>query len=140
MKRERIGESHHSYKSWILSIVHLPATQTPARAPMHIYKSWILLVNSAFASNPDTCKSTNAYLGTIGGNALVNWISKGQNIVTLLSTELEYVSLSNGSKETKFVKNLLKEICHVNQISLQMIIPEPFFYLGSNRLDPKLNT
>ncbi len=76
------------------------------------------VVDSAFASNPDTRKSANAYLGTIGVNALVNWISKGQNIVSLSSTESKYVSLSDGSNETTFVKNLLKEICHVKLPSI----------------------
>ena len=71
------------------------------------------VVDSAFANNVDTRKSTSAYLGTIGGTALVNWISKGQNIVTLSSTESEYVSLSDGAKETTFPMNLLAEIAEV---------------------------
>jgi hypothetical protein len=82
------------------------------RAPteMRIYD----VVDSAFANNTDTRKSTNAYLGTIGKHALVNWISKGQNIVTVSSTEAEYVCLSDGSKETTFTMHLLSEVFHVN--------------------------
>ena len=69
------------------------------------------VVDSAFANNPDTRKSTNAYLGTIGGHALVNWISKGQNIVTLSSTDSEFVSLSDGSKETiRFLRTYLMRV------------------------------
>ena len=43
-------------------------------------------VDSAFANNVDTQNSTSAHFGTIGSTALVIWISKGQNIVTLSST------------------------------------------------------
>jgi hypothetical protein len=71
------------------------------------------VVDSAYASNPDTRKSISAYLGTIGGGTLVNWISKGQPIVTLSSTECEYVALSDGSKETTFAQYILQEIDHV---------------------------
>jgi hypothetical protein len=82
------------------------------RAPteMRIYD----VVDSAFANNTDTRKSTNAYLGTIGKHALVNWISKGQNIVTVSSTEAEYVCLSDGSKETTFTMHLSSEVFYVN--------------------------
>ena len=38
------------------------------------------MVQSLFASSPATRKSISAYLGTIGGAALVNRIMKGQNI------------------------------------------------------------
>ena len=79
------------------------------------------VVDSSFADNPDTRKSTSAYLGTIGGGALVNWISKGQKIVTMSSTESEYVSLSDGAKETTFVANLLGEI---NTVILPSMISE----------------
>jgi Reverse transcriptase (RNA-dependent DNA polymerase) len=71
------------------------------------------VVDSSFGDNPDTRKSTSAYMGTIGGHALVNWISKGQPIVTVSSTEAEYVALSDGSKETTFITNLLLELVDV---------------------------
>lgn len=80
------------------------------------------VVDSSFADNPDTRKSTSAYLGTIGGTALVNWISKGQAIVTMSSTEAEYVSLSEGAKETTFMTMLLKEL--MNNVIMPSIIAE----------------
>ena len=86
------------------------------------------VVDSSYADNPDTRKSTSAYLGTIGGNALVHWISKGQPIVTMSSTEAEYVALSDGSKETTFMTNLLGELGHsVLPILFQRTILVPFF-------------
>ena len=80
------------------------------------------VVDSSFGDNPDTRKSTSAYLGYIGGTALVNWISKGQAIVTLSSTEAEYVSLSDGAKETTFTAHLLNEI--TTTVELPSIISE----------------
>ena len=74
-------------------------------------------VDSSFGDNPDTRKSISAY-----GTALVNWISKGQAIVTLLSTEAEYVSLSDGAKETTFTAHLLNEI--TTTVELPSIISE----------------
>ena len=49
---------------------------------------------------------------------LINWISKGQPIVTELSTEDEYVALSDGSKETTCITNLLTEVTNVIMPSL----------------------
>ena len=68
------------------------------------------VVDSSFADNPDTRKCTKVHLDTIGGTALVHWTSKGQAIVTMSSTEAEYVSLSEGAKETTFMTMLLKGI------------------------------
>ena len=70
------------------------------------------VVDSAYASNPDNRKSISAYIGTVGGGAIVSWQSKGQPIVTLSSTECEYVALADGSKETTFVSYLLAELDH----------------------------
>ena len=47
------------------------------------------MVDSSFGENPDARKSTSAYLGTIGGACLVNWIFKAQMIVPVSITEGE---------------------------------------------------
>jgi hypothetical protein len=46
---------------------------------------------------------------TVGGTT-INWMSKTQASVTLLSTEAEYASLASGATQVKFVQQLLKEI------------------------------
>jgi hypothetical protein len=76
------------------------------------------VVDSSFGDNPDTQKSTSAYMGTISGSALINWFSKGQPIVTVSSTEAEYMALSDGSKKTTFITNLLTEVKNVRMPSL----------------------
>ena len=53
----------------------------------------VSMVDSDFATNKDTRKSTTGYLVTVGG-CLVSWMSKAQPSVTLSSTEVEYVAAS----------------------------------------------
>ena len=43
----------------------------------------------------------------------MNWILKGQNIVTMLSTEAEYIVLSDGAKEITNIANLLVDTDHL---------------------------
>ena len=76
------------------------------------------MVDSSFGDNPDTRKSTSAYLGTVDGALLVNWISKGQKIVIVSSPEAEYLALSDGSKETIFIMNLFNEVQCVKMPSI----------------------
>ena len=54
-------------------------------------------------------KSYYGYVFTLGGGA-INWKSKKQNTVATSSAELEYVALSNASREAIFLKSLLYEL------------------------------
>ena len=58
------------------------------------------IVDSDFATNKYTWKSTTGYLVTVGGR-LVSWMSKAQPSVTLSSTEAEYVAASMCATEIK---------------------------------------
>ena len=104
------GESHWCAVEFLLGFLRNdPENQKlKMRPPMELRVQDV--VDSSFADNSDTRQSTSAYLGTIGGGALVNWISKGKNIVTMLSTKAEYAALSDSVKETTFIANLLGEI------------------------------
>ena len=66
-------------------------------------------VDSDWAANRETRKSTTGFLVTIGG-CLVSWQSKAQSSVTLSSTKAEYVALSMCAQEIKFITMLLDEI------------------------------
>jgi hypothetical protein len=66
-------------------------------------------VDSDWAANKETRKSTTGFLITIGG-CLVSWQSKAQPSVTLSSTEAEYVALSMCAQEIKLVSMLLHKI------------------------------
>ena len=65
--------------------------------------------DSSYATNPDDRKSVTGTVNTLGGT-LLNWSSKKQRIVTLSSTEAEYVALSECAQETKFEWMLLNEL------------------------------
>jgi histone deacetylase 1/2 len=66
-------------------------------------------VDSDYASDKSTRKSTTGYLLTMGG-CLVSWSSKAQPAVTLSSTEAEYVAASILGTEIKFLSMLLDEL------------------------------
>jgi hypothetical protein len=54
-------------------------------------------------------KSVGGSVNTVGG-ALVHWVSKGHPIVTLSSTEAEYVEMTNTVKEVTFIQQILSEL------------------------------
>jgi hypothetical protein len=66
-------------------------------------------VDSNYATDKETRRSVSGAIHTIGGK-IVNWLSKTQRLVTLLSTEAEYVSLCTGAQETTFIQMLLRKI------------------------------
>ena len=69
----------------------------------------VSIVNSDFATNKDTWKSTTGYLVTVCG-CLVSWMSKAQPSVTLSSTEAKYVAASMCVMEIKFITMLMEEV------------------------------
>ena len=62
-----------------------------------------------FGMDPDTRRSTGGYLVSMGTGA-VNWSSKLQSWVTLLTTEAEYVAAMEAGKEVVWMRNLLSEL------------------------------
>ena len=66
-------------------------------------------VDSDFATNKETRKSTTGYVVTVGG-CLVSWSSKAQPSVTLSSTEAEFVAASMCATEITFILMLLDEL------------------------------
>ena len=66
------------------------------------------MVDSDYANNTDNRKSISLGLHTLGGTS-VHWESKTQHVVTLSSTEAEYISLARGACENKFIMMLLDE-------------------------------
>jgi hypothetical protein len=64
--------------------------------------------DASFASNYD-CTSVSGYVFTIAGGA-ITWGSKKQNVVSLSSTEAEYICLSDAAREAIWLRNLYAEI------------------------------
>lgn len=66
-------------------------------------------VDSDYAGDEDDKKSTSGYAFMFGG-AAISWVSKKQPIVTLSTTEAEFVSAANGACQAIWLRNLLEEI------------------------------
>ncbi|XP_031274820.1 secreted RxLR effector protein 161-like [Pistacia vera] len=66
-------------------------------------------VDSDFAGDKNTKKSTTTYFFTLGGNC-VSWKSQLQPIVALSSTEVEYVTVADIFKEALWLQGLLTKV------------------------------
>ena len=66
-------------------------------------------VDSDYAGDEDDRKSTSGYVFMNGGGA-ISWASRKQPIVTLSTTEAEYVSAAAGACQAAWLRNVLEEI------------------------------
>ncbi|KJX96367.1 retrovirus-related Pol polyprotein from transposon TNT 1-94 [Zymoseptoria brevis] len=65
--------------------------------------------DSDFAGDPSTSRSTSGMLFKIAGGPVV-WRSQLQKEVVLSSTEAEYLSLTEATREVNWVRNLINEL------------------------------
>lgn len=65
--------------------------------------------DSDWASDPSNHKSTTGYMIKLAG-AIFSWNSRAQKTVALSSTEAEYMSLSDTSRQLVWIKSLLVEL------------------------------
>ena len=66
-----------------------------------------IFVDAEFAGDQDNCRSIMGRIIYLN-DAPVGWNSKAMSGVTLSSTEAEYVSMSEGLKDLKFIFMCLK--------------------------------
>lgn len=87
---------------------HLGLTYSAADANGAVQHSPVLrgYADASWAEDPDERLSHSAHLFTLA-NAAISWRSARQRLVTLSSTEAEYVALSDASREALFLRNLL---------------------------------
>ncbi|PNX62918.1 type I inositol 145-trisphosphate 5-phosphatase 12-like protein [Trifolium pratense] len=69
--------------------------------------------DSDYAGDHDDRKSTSGYVFTLGGSAIC-WSSKKQPIVTLSTTEAEFVSAASCACQCLWLKNVLDHL-HIEQ-------------------------
>ena len=62
-----------------------------------------------WASNVDKRRSTSAYVFTLFGGA-ISWMRKRQAMVTLSTTEVEYMAATHACKEAIWLKILCSDI------------------------------
>lgn len=65
--------------------------------------------DSDFAGDPTTRKSTTGYIVMLNNNP-INWCSRKQPIVSLSSTEAEYIAAADCVKEVLYLKSVVKEL------------------------------
>ena len=66
-------------------------------------------VNADFTGDIDSRKSTTGFVFTLGGTA-ISWASNLQKIVTLSTTEAEYVAATEAVKEMIWLHGYLNEL------------------------------
>ena len=81
--------------------------------------------DSDWAGDRDDSKSTSGYLFSLCGAAIC-WKSRKQKLITLSSTEAEYIALMEAAKEASWLRNLFLEICsrlNIKKFPAQKSIP-----------------
>ncbi|RVW61470.1 Retrovirus-related Pol polyprotein from transposon TNT 1-94 [Vitis vinifera] len=85
-------------------------------------------VDANFAGNIDSRKSTTGFVFTLGGTA-ISWTSNLQKIVTLSTTEAEYVAATEAGKEMIWLHGFLDELGKKQEMGiLTQQIAEPRKY------------
>ncbi|KAL2224606.1 UNVERIFIED_CONTAM: Retrovirus-related Pol polyprotein from transposon TNT 1-94 [Sesamum indicum] len=102
-------------------------------------------VDADFAgSDYDKRRSTTGYVFTYGGTA-VSWVSKLQKVVTLSTTEAEYVAVTEAAKELIWLQHLLGElgkpqadvILHSDSQSAIHLAKNPAFHSRTKHIEIK---
>ncbi|KAL2250008.1 UNVERIFIED_CONTAM: Retrovirus-related Pol polyprotein from transposon TNT 1-94 [Sesamum indicum] len=102
-------------------------------------------VDADFAgSDCDKRRSTTGYVFTYGGTA-VSWVSKLQKVVTLSTTEAEYVAVTEAAKELIWLQHFLGElgkpqadvILHSDSQSAIHLAKNPAFHSGTKHIEIK---
>ncbi|GJT82694.1 retrovirus-related pol polyprotein from transposon TNT 1-94 [Tanacetum coccineum] len=79
----------------------------------------------------DGSKSTTRYVFTLSGGT-VSWVSKLQSVVTMSTTEAEYVAAAQASKEAVWLKMLLDELSHEQEKITLFCDNQSALYLARN--------
>ena len=77
-----------------------------------------------FSNDPITSRSVGGYAFILAGGA-VSWASALQPLVSLSSTESEYIALTDAAKEAMWLRTFFEEI--------QRPLSEPLLVLGDNQ-------
>lgn len=100
-----------------------------------------------FAGDIDTRRSTTGYMFSVG-NMPVTWCSQRQKLVTLSTTESEYVAAATAAKEVAWLRKLLKDLdCPVDQPTKLLVdnqstiklIRNPEFHKRTKHIDIKFH-
>jgi hypothetical protein len=77
--------------------------------------------DSDYCVDKETRRSVTGYVIFLNGTPIA-WRSKRQKNVTLLTTEAEYVALSEAARETKFIQQVLKSLNFEVELPIKMFV------------------
>ncbi|CAM8998933.1 unnamed protein product [Rhodiola kirilowii] len=111
------GESHWNAMKFLLKYLNHTKNLGLVYSAYGNKPDLIGYVDSDYASNRDTRKSTTGLFFTWHGNC-VSWKSQLQSVVALSSTEAEYIAATEAAKEAIWLKGLLSEIEQCSYVPL----------------------
>jgi hypothetical protein len=88
-------------------------------------------VDSDFAGEVDHRRSTTGYVFTFG-NTAISWVSQLQKIVTISTTEAEYVAMTEASKELIWLQGLLTELGFKQEMNVLHSDSQSAIHLAKN--------
>jgi hypothetical protein len=103
---ENLGKEHWEAMKWVLR--YLRGTSSYSITYYGSRDSVCGYVDLDFAGDLDKRRSTPGYVFTLAGGP-ISWMSKLQNIVSLSTTEAEYMVASHACKEAIWLQGLLGE-------------------------------
>eukprot|EP00253_Pinus_taeda_P020674 PITA_20674 len=87
------------------------ATVTPTVMGLKLTKEDNSYTDSDCAGSVDDKKSTSGYVFHMGSGA-ISWASKKQPVVSLSTTEVEYVATTTTACQAVWLRRVLKDLCH----------------------------
>jgi hypothetical protein len=101
------GKEHWEAVKWILRYLRGTTTHALCFGGSDTFLQGY--VDSNMAGDKDSRRSTTGYVFTIGGT-IVSWILKLQKVVSLSTTEVEYVAATEASKEMIWLQRFMEEL------------------------------
>jgi hypothetical protein len=123
------GKEHWEAVKWILRYLRGTATHALCFGGSDIVLQGY--VDSDMAGDKDSRRSTTRYVFTIGGTT-VSWISKLQKVVSLSTTEAEYVVATEASKEMIWLQRFMEELGKKQENSRLYCDSESAIHLAKN--------
>ncbi|KAF3617480.1 Basic helix-loop-helix DNA-binding superfamily protein, putative isoform 1 [Capsicum annuum] len=97
------------YKQIVGSLMYLTATRPDVMQAMKAAEHLVGYTHSDYAGNLEDGKSTSGYAFMLGSR-VISWSSKKQPIVTLSTTETEYVAAVSCACQAVWLRNILEEL------------------------------
>ena len=75
----------------------------------HLFQQFVTFADADYAGDVDSRRSTSGMVVKMGSGA-ISWASRLQPVVTLSTTEAEYISATAAAQKILWLRNLFKEI------------------------------